>query len=138
LAENTAQSSINESADFWRYDIGVNVIPADTKNRKAWHREDRKDLYFTFIDADKQNAMEELCTKNEKRITLHEMAQKFLVEQHKDSPEKAHIYMYSPIPFPQKSADSVLGLEVKGRYSFHNSSKRVKGNLPATVLVAVS
>ena len=26
--------SINESADFWRYDIGVNVIPADTKNKK--------------------------------------------------------------------------------------------------------
>jgi hypothetical protein len=152
LAENTAQSTINESADFWRYDIGVNVIPADTKNKttnikwseyqdtpiseelhnrwksegtfskgiaiilgKAWHREDRKDLYFTFIDTDKQEAIEELCTKNEKRITLQEMAQKFLVEQHKDSLlEKAHIYMYSPIPFPQKTADSALGLEVKG------------------------
>jgi hypothetical protein len=42
------------------------------------------------------------------------MAQKFLVEQHKDSPEKAHIYFYSPIPYPKKSAGSVLGLEVKG------------------------
>jgi hypothetical protein len=30
---------INESADFWRYDIGVNVVPADTVNKKplvAW------------------------------------------------------------------------------------------------------
>jgi hypothetical protein len=27
--------SINESADFWRYDIGVNVLGADTKNEKA-------------------------------------------------------------------------------------------------------
>jgi hypothetical protein len=24
---------INQSADFWRYDIGVNVIPADTRNK---------------------------------------------------------------------------------------------------------
>lgn len=26
--------SINESTDFWRYYIGVNVLPADTKNKK--------------------------------------------------------------------------------------------------------
>ena len=30
----TQTYSINESADFWRYDIGVNVLPADTKNKK--------------------------------------------------------------------------------------------------------
>jgi hypothetical protein len=83
--DKNALECINESADFWRYDIGVNVIPADTKNKttnikwsehqnnpipedlhhkwkqegtfsrgmaiipgKAWHREDKKDLYFTF------------------------------------------------------------------------------------------
>jgi hypothetical protein len=27
------QSQINGSADFWRYFIGVNVIPANTKNK---------------------------------------------------------------------------------------------------------
>jgi hypothetical protein len=26
-------SNMNEWADFWRYTIGVNVIPADTKNK---------------------------------------------------------------------------------------------------------
>jgi hypothetical protein len=31
------------------------------------------------------------------------LSQKFLVEQHKDNPDKAHIYFYSPIPFPKKS-----------------------------------
>jgi hypothetical protein len=31
--KNTAQECIYESADFWRYDIGVNVIPPDTKNK---------------------------------------------------------------------------------------------------------
>jgi hypothetical protein len=45
---------------------------------------------------------------------LQELAQKFLVEQHKDNPDKAHIYFYSPIPFPKKAADSILGLEIKG------------------------
>jgi Bifunctional DNA primase/polymerase, N-terminal len=88
---------------------GIAIIPG-----KVCHREDKKNLYFTFIDADKQKAIEELCTSNEKIISLQEMAQKFLVEQHADNPEKAHIYFYSPIPFPKKSADSVLGLEVKG------------------------
>lgn len=143
--------SINESADFWRYDIGVNVIPADTKKKttriswssyqnnpipewqheewkeqdaflqgiaiipgRIWHRQDKKDLYFTFIDADKQNAIDELCIRNDKITSLQEISKKFLVEQHKDNTEKAHIYFYSPIPFPQKNADSVLGLEVKG------------------------
>jgi hypothetical protein len=143
--------AINESADFWRYDIGVNVIPSDTKNKttniqwsayqgspvpealyeqwkmeeafnkgiavipgRVWHKEDKQNLYFTFIDADKQIAIDELCTRNGKKITLQEMAQKFLVEQHADNPEKAHIYFYSPIPFPKKSADTEIGLEVKG------------------------
>jgi hypothetical protein len=47
-------------------------------------------------------------------MSLDEMAQKFLVEQHKDNLQKAHVYFYSPIPFTKKDADSVLGLEVKG------------------------
>lgn len=149
LAEPNTQ--INESADYWRYDIGLNAIPADTKNKttniqwsayqlqpiseklheqwkqegafnkgiaiipgRVWHKQDKQNLYFIFIDADKQNAINELCTRNGKIISLQEMAQKFLVEQHADNPEKAHIYFYSPIPFPKKSADSELGLEVKG------------------------
>jgi len=42
------------------------------------------------------------------------MAQKTLVEQHKDNLEKAHMYFYSPMPFPKKGADGVIGIEVKG------------------------
>jgi hypothetical protein len=88
---------------------GIAIIPG-----RVWHREDKKDLYFTFLDADKQKAIDELCLRNGKATTLQEMAQKFIVEQHKDNLQKAHIYFYSPIPFPKKSADSVLGLEGKG------------------------
>ncbi|HKG88278.1 MAG TPA: phage/plasmid primase, P4 family, partial [Nitrososphaeraceae archaeon] len=143
--------SHNEYADFLRYVIGVNVIPADTRHKKTqiqwkvfqnapisewqheqwskggafnqgiaiilgkvWHREDKKDLYFILIDADKRHAIEEFCTRNRKVIPLQEIAQKFMVEQHADNLDKAHIYFYSPIPFPKKPADSILGLEVKG------------------------
>jgi hypothetical protein len=31
---NKSNLTINEYADFWRYNIGVNVIPADTRNKK--------------------------------------------------------------------------------------------------------
>jgi hypothetical protein len=88
-SESPPLDDFNGSADFWRYHIGVNVIPADTKNKvtyqrwsewqdkaipeelhnrwkaenafskgiaiipgKVWHREDKKGLYFIFIDAD--------------------------------------------------------------------------------------
>jgi hypothetical protein len=143
--------SINESADFWRYDIGVNVLPADTKNKKplvtwsewqdkpiteelhnawkeqgvfsqgiaiipgkVWHNERKKHLYFIFVDADTQKAIDELCTRRDKISSVQEMSKKLLVEQHKDDPKKAHIYFYSPIAFPKKSPDSTIGLEVKG------------------------
>jgi len=81
---------------------------------KVWHKENKKEMYFIFIDLDKRIAIEEFCTINTKNITLQLMAQITLVEQHKDSPDKAHIYFYSPIPFPKKGVDSPIGLEVKG------------------------
>jgi putative DNA primase/helicase len=143
--------TFNDWVDFWRYDIGVNVIPADTKNKttsikwseyqdkpipewqhekwkkesvfskgmaviagEVWHRKDKKSHYLTIIDADKIDAINEICTRNGNTISLQEMAQKTLIEQHKDCLDKAHIYVYSPIPFVQKGPDSKLGLEVKG------------------------
>ena len=81
---------------------------------KVWFKEDKKGLYLTFIDIDKLKGMEELCTRNGKTITLQEISKKWIVEQHRDNLDKAHIYFYSPIPFPKKAADSILGLEIKG------------------------
>jgi hypothetical protein len=92
-----------------KFSKGIAIIPG-----KVWHGPDKQGLYFTFLDADTQKAIDELCSRNGESTTLQEMAQKFLVEQHKDNLQKAHIYFYSPIPFPKKSSDSVLGLEVKG------------------------
>jgi P4 family phage/plasmid primase-like protien len=149
IGEEDKYNTVN--ADYWRYKIGVNVIPADTRNKttnnrwkqyqnrpipqwqhkkwisdgafakgmavvlgRTWHRKVKLGQYLICLDADNRKAIYEICTRNGKTIPLQEMAQKFLVEQHKDNPDKAHIYFYSPIPFPKKSADSILGLEVKG------------------------
>ena len=150
----------NGWADFWRYRIGVNVIPADTKNKRpwilwseyqqkpiteeihrkwksensfslgmavitgrAWHRKDREGYYLTVIDTDNHSAVVEFCTRNGRTISLSEFATKTLVEQHKDDPNKAHFYLYSPRPLAKKSSDlnlsptgisGIPAVEVKG------------------------
>ena len=57
----------------------------------------------------------EFLTKITGKRELHKFAEKTIVEQHKDELHRAHIYFYSPILFPQKSADSILGIEIKSR-----------------------
>jgi putative DNA primase/helicase len=141
----------NSYADYWRYEIGVNVILAQTKLKKTsikwmqyqnapipesqhtawknsgafldgmaiiagkvWHRADKVGQYFTLIDLDKREAIQEFCIINGKSLSLEEIAEKFIVEQHTDDKTRAHIYFYSPIPFVKKSADSKTGIEVKG------------------------
>ena len=137
-------------ADFWRYSIGMNVIPADTKVKKTyinwkqyqdkpipedqhnswknkgqfkdgiaiipgkvWHRPDKIGQFFVVIDADTKKTIEELCTRDGKTISLGKMASKFLIEQHKDDLDKAHIGFYSQIPFVKKTPDGNIGIEVK-------------------------
>ena len=133
----------NAWADFWFYDIGVNVIPAKTRIKatfekwkengwqiksipeevfnewkqnnefrdgmaiitgKVW-RGENAGKYFTCIDCDNLIAIEEFCTLNGKTVSLKEIAEKFIVEQHKDNTSKAHIYFYSESPIIAKSSD---------------------------------
>jgi hypothetical protein len=137
-------------ADFWRYGIGINIIPAQTnikktfiswfpwkdnpipesqhvawKNQgafkdgtaimagKVWHRPDKAGQYFIIIDLDSSKAIEEFCTRKEKTTSLHAFALKFIVEQHMDDNNRAHVSFYSPIPFPKKSSDAKIGIEIK-------------------------
>lgn len=141
-SESPPLDDFNGWADFWRNHIGVNVIPADTKNKvtyhrwsewqdkaipeelhnkwkdenafskgiavipgKVWHREDKEGLYLNGIDADNLKAIEEICIPNGRSISLNELAQWTLVEQHLDDTNKAHIYIYSHCPFAKKSSD---------------------------------
>ena len=47
---------------------------------KVWHRQDKKDYYLIALDADKIEAIKEICTRNGKTISLEQMAQITLVE----------------------------------------------------------
>jgi len=76
------------------------------------------------IDADNETAIKEICTKNNKKMTLNEFASKTLVEQHKDNLNKAHLYFYAPRPVRKKSSDISVtstmtpAIEVKGEGGF--------------------
>ena len=145
--EATPLDEYNGWADYWRYNIGVNVIPADTTNKKplvrwsewqdnpiplelhnkwksenafykgmaitlgrVWHRPDKKGYYLVGIDTDNAIGIREICsrpngnTSNEEDV-LFAFANKTLVEQHKDNPDKAHFYLYLPRPLTKKSSD---------------------------------
>src|SRR5829696_2536617 len=141
----------NKGAKYWRYTIGVETLPALSKEKRpdlrswekyqrepvtdeefqSWldddkfkngvcilpgkirHRSDRQHLYYIVIDGDKAHGIKELLTRNGHTPTLQEVAKQWIVEQHKDNTEKAHFGFYSPIPFPDKLPDSIIGLEVR-------------------------
>jgi hypothetical protein len=131
----------NDWADFWFYEIGANIISANTQDKRTYEiwsenqnnpipievHESRKklgyynkgiavllgklwrgqfeDKYLIGIDCDNQKSIEEICTKNGKTITLEELANWTIVEQHKDNLNKAHIYILSTKPFKNKDRD---------------------------------
>jgi hypothetical protein len=145
---NSNVEEVNKIADYWRYDVGVNVIPADTKRKatdiswsqwqdqpiprevydewknsgtfkngvavvlgKVWHNRQKEGLYLNGIDCDNLKAIEEICSRNGKTVTLAKLAQWTLVEQHLDDVNKAHIYSHRP--WPKKSSDSSGSLTTK-------------------------
>ena len=143
IINNSNINSINDWADFWFYQIGVNVIPADTKNKQTYehwsqcqdkpipeeeHEERKrngeynkgiaivtgpiwrgknKGKYLNGIDCDNKKAIEEICNKDGITMSLEELAKWTIVEQHKDNPDKAHIYIMSTRPFKNKSSTAI-------------------------------
>jgi hypothetical protein len=73
---------------------------------KVWHNPFKKELFLIGIDADNQKAIDEICTYKGKKLSILELAQWTLVEQHPDCLSKAHIYIYSHNPLPKKSSDN--------------------------------
>ena len=136
-------NDFNEWADFWRYNLGVNVIPANSRRKrplvnwkefqdkpipeglhnqwknhssfdngiaiilgKVWHRNDRQDYYLNCIDVDNLKAIQELFTRNGKATTIEEFSKKTIIEQHRDNPNRLHLYVYTVgIPLRNKSSD---------------------------------
>nr|MDQ3969451.1 bifunctional DNA primase/polymerase [Thermoproteota archaeon] len=92
---------------------------------KVW-RGEHAGKFLTFVDCDNPKAIKEFRTRNGKTVPLMNVAEKFLVEQHIDDPNRAHIYFYSDIHFVGKSSDTnkvgtqkiasneIPALEVKG------------------------
>ncbi|MPZ05719.1 MAG: hypothetical protein GEU26_04765 [Nitrososphaeraceae archaeon] len=132
----------NAGADYWRYHIGVNVIPADTLHKKpiipwksfqndpipiklhdqwkseglfcnglavilgkVWHRKDKEGYYLVGVDADNFKAIHEILSRSEKTISPEKFATRTIVEQHSDSPDKMHFYIYCPRPLLGKASD---------------------------------
>jgi P4 family phage/plasmid primase-like protien len=83
-------------------------------------------LYLNGIDADNAKAIQEICTRNDKTISIQQLAQWTYVEQHEDRPDRMHLLVYSEgRPFVKKSSDQgrlgdkldaneVPAIEVKG------------------------
>src|SRR5687768_14783566 len=136
-------NNYNEWLDHYFYEIGVNVIPADTKNKQTYEnwtqwqntlipdelheqrkkngdykkgiaivtgpiwRGKNKGKYLNGIDCDNRKAIEEICNKDGNTMSLEELAKWTIVEQHKDNPDKAHIYIISTRPFKNKSTTAI-------------------------------
>jgi Bifunctional DNA primase/polymerase, N-terminal len=71
-------------------------------------------LFLNGIDADNQKAIDELCTRNGKTISIQELAGWTYVEQHDDRKDRMHLLVYSEgRPFVKKSSDqSKFGSEL--------------------------
>ncbi len=87
---------------------GLVILPG-----KVW-RGENKGKYLIHIDLDKKEAIDWFCRIDKNITTLEDASKNFLVEQHKDNPERAHVMFYSSSPFPHKSPDEVTGMEIKG------------------------
>jgi hypothetical protein len=159
---SSPSTDLSTYADYWRKEIGVNVIPANTRKKetyeswkewqdkpipeelhnewkasgafnngiaiilgKVWHNPHKAGLFLIGIDLDNQKAIEEICNRNGNTISLLQLSQWTLVEQHLDDLSKAHILLYSRKPFPKKSSDNhslldkvnnneIPAIEVKG------------------------
>jgi hypothetical protein len=97
----------------WKASVAFNNGIAIILGR-IYHNRQKEDLYLIGIDCDNTKAIEEICTSEDgKTISLDQLAQSALVEQHLDDPAKAHILLYSHKPFPKKSSDNSGPLAAK-------------------------
>ena len=110
----------NEWKSSGAFDNGIAIILG-----KVWHNPHKTGLFLIGIDLDNQKAIEEICQRNGNTISLLQLSQWTLVEQHLDDLSKAHVLLYSRKPFPKKSSDNhslsgklesneIPAIEVKG------------------------
>jgi hypothetical protein len=71
---------------------------------KVW-RGQHVGKYLNFIDCDNKKAIDELVAALGYN-SLANMSGFLVIEQHADDPTRAHIYVYSDVPFIQKGSDA--------------------------------
>ena len=84
--------------------------------------------YLNLIDADNRKALDEIRSRDGKMISMQDLAKWTIVEQHRDNPDRAHIFILSTRPFVKKSScpadnnkfqkissDAIPVIEVKGQ-----------------------
>jgi hypothetical protein len=84
-----------------KYKDGILITPGP-----IWFSEDKKNYYLVVIDWDKELGITELLEGR----PLDLAKQRFMIEQRKNALDRGHMFFYSPIEFPRKRSDSVLGL----------------------------
>lgn len=89
------------------FDKGIAIFPV------IIYQENKEELFWVSIDSDKQEAIDEFCKINN-AASLTELADNFLMEQHEDELDSAHISFVSPIQFSQRAANKI-GLEIKSK-----------------------
>jgi hypothetical protein len=66
--------SVNDYADFWRYEFGVNVIPADTKNKRPkveWKQFQHKAIPVELHNYWIKSGHKGTCYPNSADLKLH-------------------------------------------------------------------
>lgn len=140
-----SSTDFNEAADYWRYVVNANVIPADSRGKTTFitwaksgyqdnpiseeqHNEwkqtnafangmavitglirmgEHEGLYLNCVDCDNRLAIDSFyLIDGNKPASLQHIANVFLVEQHRDSENKCHIFFYSTIPITAKSSSA--------------------------------
>ncbi len=100
----------DEQLEKWKKDGAFNngfvIFPG-----KTYH--DNNTLYLVCIDCDEKQAIDEILSIDKELDSINSLSKKYLVEQHDDKPHSMHLYFLSPIPFPSKAKDAIIGLEVR-------------------------
>ena len=100
----------NEQLEKWKKDgvfhNGFVIFLGKTYNEK-------NTLYLVCIDCDEKLAIDEILSIDKELDSIESLSKRYLVEQHDDNPHSMHLYFLSPMPFPSKGKDSIIGLEVR-------------------------
>jgi hypothetical protein len=100
--------TFNQWIESGLFERGMAIFPG-----RIYSGNSNEVLYLVVLDFDRKQGFEEFCKFGTMNMTRELWAERTILEQHSDNLDKAHMYFLSPIPFPNKGPDTILGIEVK-------------------------